>query len=67
MIAEHRSSGESLPAGRRPESAVLMAARQLSQEAALRPRLAGLTGQRRRDAAIRYRRVARRMTVLPAA
>ncbi|MDQ3732535.1 MAG: hypothetical protein M3400_00805 [Actinomycetota bacterium] len=54
-------------AGARGESAVLMAARQLSQEAALRPRVAGLTGLRRLDAETRSRRAVRRMAVMPAA
>lgn len=49
-----------------PDSALLVAARQLSEEAALRPRLAGLSAARRRDAATRTRRAARRMTVMPA-
>ncbi len=48
------------------DSALFIAARQLSEEASLRPRLAGLTGLRRRDAARRSRRAARRMTVMPA-
>lgn len=47
------------------ESALLAAARQLSEEAASRPRLAGLTGVRRRDAALRSRRAAGHTSVLP--
>ncbi len=45
----------------RPESALLVAARQLSEEAALRPRLAGLSGVRQRTVATAVRRAARRM------
>jgi len=50
-----------------PESAVLTAARQLSEEAAIKPRTAGLTGLRRRDAQARTRRASGRMRVMPAA
>ncbi len=50
-----------------PDSALLTAARQLSEEAALRPRLAGLSGVRQRTAGARHRRAIRRMTVMPAA
>ncbi len=50
-----------------PDSALLVAARQLSEEAWLRPRLAGLTGLRRRAAATRSRRNAQRRVVLPEA
>lgn len=65
-MAEQWSTGDS-PPDPGPESAVLMAARQLSEEAALHPRVAGLTGLRRRDAESRSRGVARRVTELPAA
>jgi ribosomal protein S18 len=51
----------------RPESALLVAARQLSEEAALHPRLAGLSGVRQRTVATAVRRAARRMTVMPTA
>lgn len=50
-----------------PESALLVAARQLSEEAALHPRLAGLSGVRQRAAVTRTRRATRRMTVMPTA
>lgn len=43
------------------ESALLVAARQLSEEARLRPQLAGLSIARQRAVAIRSRRLARRM------
>jgi hypothetical protein len=46
-----------------PESALLVAARQLSEEAWLRPRLAGLSSARQRAVAIRSRRLARRIAI----
>lgn len=65
MDAADKSTGRTAH-DQEPDSALLAAARQLSEEAPLRPRLAGLTGVRRRDAAKRSRRAARRMTVMPA-
>ena len=49
-----------------PDSALLVAARQLSEEAWLRPQLAGLSSARQRAVAIRARRLARRV-ISPAA
>ncbi len=49
-----------------PESALLVAARQLSDEAWLRPQVAGLSSARQRAVAIRARRLARRV-ISPAA
>ncbi len=65
-MSEDDSSGEDVDDA--PEdSALLAAARQLSEEAALHPRLAGLSGVRQRAAATRIRRAARRLAVMPAA
>ncbi len=47
------------------DSALLVAARQLSEEAALRPRLAGLSGVRQRTVATAARRAARRLKIMP--
>lgn len=64
MTASQDSTSETV-VDQRPESALLVAARQLSEEAALHPRLAGLSGVRQRAAVTRTRRATRRMTVMP--
>lgn len=65
MDAAPESTDAAAPATE--DSALLAAARQLSEEAALWPRLAGLSGVRQRAATTRIRRAARRLTIMPTA
>lgn len=60
MTASQDSTSDTVR-DQQPESALLVAARQLSEEAWLHPRLAGLSSARQRAVAIRSRRLARRM------
>ncbi|MDQ4039463.1 MAG: hypothetical protein M3313_14195 [Actinomycetota bacterium] len=58
-----RDPGDDIVEDPQPESALLVAARQLSEEAWLRPQLAGLSIARQRAVANQARRLARRMTM----
>ena len=60
VTASQESTGD-MVGDQQPESALHVAARQLSEEARLYPQLAGLSSARQRAVVIRARRLARRM------